>query len=562
MSEVPTRNLRIRSLPGVGSNTARCTLALAVTLSGIPTWANPGAPEAASVVAPTTWSAGLYNPRPLPDDLLVPLPCGGVLTFRPVATPTDSARTALVGPFTGVADAGQRYLLIGKYEVTALQYRAVTAQAAGQPCPAAAATAATAATAQVGVSRIDAVNFAAQLSRWLAANAAQIPPCAAGATPCLPRVDGKPAFVRLPLDSEWEYAARGGTLVSDAVFAQSRYPMPEGLERHAWYQRNADGAIAPIGLRLPNPLGLHDLYGNAWESRNDAYRSDQFPGQVGGDVLRGGGIHSSDDDLRADRRVEVQPYDAAGDVRTADTGFRVVLATPVVTSMGRRPPATGAVDATRPPGTTESAAPAQAPASAAAAVVRDGRLRVHVDAKALVDLDGEVKGAAGTGRPLELTGLSRGTHQIQVRAAGYPLSTRQVDITGAALVEVFVHLEANPEQSEGLLRLTPNDRQSITEQLSRLGFNCRLAQGQFNEGCRQGVRELQNRGGLPVTGYLTAKTRGLIEQRIDERNQEQQAARRGVLGAPVTPPPPSNRYLQFPEPRTGDALDWLAPPPP
>jgi len=51
----------------------------------------------------------------------------------------------------------------------------------------------------------------------------------------------------------------------------------------------------------------------------------------------GGGIHSADADLRADARVEVQPYDAAGDVTTADTGFRVVLAVPIVTS-GARPP--------------------------------------------------------------------------------------------------------------------------------------------------------------------------------------------------------------------------------
>jgi formylglycine-generating enzyme required for sulfatase activity len=143
--------------------------------------------------------------------------------------------------------------------------------------------------------------------------------------------------------------ARGGAAVTDEVFAQARYPMPEGLERHAWYSRNADGEIAPIGRRLPNPQGLHDLYGNAWEVMNEPYSSPQFPGQVGGDVLMGGGIHSADDELRADARVEVQPYDVAGDVKTADTGFRVVLAAPVA----GRPPEPGAEPEIGPTGHTQ-----------------------------------------------------------------------------------------------------------------------------------------------------------------------------------------------------------------
>jgi len=320
----------------VGSRPWPCLGILAVwLLIPAPLWAAP-----APVVA---WSATHYNPSPLPDDLVLPLPCGGALAFRPVATPAESPRTRLVGPFAEPAGTAQRHLLIGKYEVTVQQYQAVTTQAAGQACPAVPGlTQTTRMAAQVGVSRIDAVNFAAQLSRWLQANAVRLPACEADARPCLPRVDGKPAFVRLPMDLEWEYAARGGAAVTDEVFARPRYPMPEGLDRHAWYNRNSDGEIAPIGRRLPNPLGLYDLYGNAWEVMNDPYSSTQFPGQTGGDVLMGGGIHSADEDLRVDARVEVQPYDAAGDVTTADTGFRVVLAVPVVTSAARPPVPTSA----------------------------------------------------------------------------------------------------------------------------------------------------------------------------------------------------------------------------
>lgn len=39
----------------------------------------------------------------------------GALIFRAVATPEGTTRTKLIGPFSG---ATQRYLLIGKYEIT------------------------------------------------------------------------------------------------------------------------------------------------------------------------------------------------------------------------------------------------------------------------------------------------------------------------------------------------------------------------------------------------------------------------------------------------------------
>jgi len=506
--------------------------------------ADPGA-------VPAAWPATLYNPKPLPDDVIVPLPCGGALAFRPVATPADSTRTALVGAFTLAGGTAGQHLLVGKYEVTTLQYLTVRAQAAGETCPPTPAlTGAAAVTAQVGVSRIDAINFAAQLSRWLAAHAERIPPCTAAATPCLPRVDGKPAFVRLPLDLEWEYAARGGALVSAEDFARSRYPMPEGLDRHAWYNRNADGTIAPIGLRLPNPLGLHDLYGNAWECMNDPYRSEQFPGQVGGDVLRGGGIHSTDEDLRADRQVEVQPYDAAGDVRTADTGFRVVLAAPVVTSMAKRPVPAAVDEAADEPDTR--GATATDPATPTAAVAATGRLRVYVDldSSAFIHVDGEIKGLTSGGRPVEVSDLSLGPHLIEVRARGYPSAEEWVQVTGDAPVEVRMSLEPTPERAEEILRLNQTERQLIVEQLGELGYLCRLNQGKFEADFRRILKAFQRDHQLPATGYLTAATRTLIERQAAARRQQQQAA-----GAGVTPPF-SGRDLQVPERRSGGGMNW------
>lgn len=551
---------------GFGRRSRTLVTCVALCLTG------PGPSASAPGAVPAAWPEALYNPRPLADDLILPLPCGGGLAFRPVATPADNPRTQLIGPFAGALG---RYLLIGKYEVTGLQYQTVQAQTAGQSCPALPGPPATTqanqqVVAQTGVSRIDAVNFAAQLSRWLQANAGSIPACDQGARPCLPRVDGRPAFVRLPLELEWEYAARGGSLVSAETYAQRRYPMPEGLERHAWFNRNADGEIAPIGRRLPNPLGLHDIYGNAWEVMNDPYSSAQFPGQVGGDCLRGGGIHSNDDELWADVRVEVQPYDTAGDVKTADTGFRVVLAVPVVTVAARRPTAsTAPAAASAPalataPATPQPAVPPVSRSASAPAPVADGRVRIAVDTSAIIMVDGEVKGAAGEGRPLVLAGLPRGKHHIEAQAANHQGAEMQVDLASARVAEVSLHLEPTPERSETLLALKPDQRQRIRAKLNQLGFSIDPADNRFDQGFRQALRLFQHQARLPVTGYLNAATLTLLERR---------AAVARPLPAPPTSPPsptagpaarasatpvrPGGRYLQFPD--SEPAERWMDP---
>ena len=144
-----------------------------LVLGSVLTGAGASVAAAEPAVAPPPWPPALYNPQPLADDLILPLPCGGALAFRPVATPAGSPRTRLVGAFTGPAGGAQRSLLIGKYEVNALQYQAVMAPGDGSACPPVDAVAATGArvdprlAVQVGVSRIDAVNFAARLSRWV-----------------------------------------------------------------------------------------------------------------------------------------------------------------------------------------------------------------------------------------------------------------------------------------------------------------------------------------------------------------------------------------------------------
>ena len=95
----------------------------------------------------------------------------------------------------------------------------------------------------------------------------------------------------LPTEAQWEYAARAGTQTAH-YFGNKE----DGLPRHGnfadlslfergqgypvYAHRSLDDGmvgLGRVGQYLPNPWGLHDVYGNMWEWCEDAYR-EQLPG--------------------------------------------------------------------------------------------------------------------------------------------------------------------------------------------------------------------------------------------------------------------------------------------
>ncbi len=127
----------------------------------------------------------------------------------------------------------------------------------------------------------------------------------------------------LPSEVEWEYAARAGTATAWA-FGDD----PRDLEHHAWYLANSSGGTQPVGQLRPNPLGIHDLYGNVWEWTRSWFgnypggRQTDYHGPATGTLrtLRGGAWDYSAASTRSAVRNWARPTQRQG-----NTGFRVAL---------------------------------------------------------------------------------------------------------------------------------------------------------------------------------------------------------------------------------------------
>ena len=230
--------------------------------------------------------------------------------------------THIAGAFTDPENSSRRSYYMAKYETSQLQYEAF-----GESCP---RPRKRKRLPVVSVSWFDAVAFAREYSEWLLANARER----------LPREGETPGYVRLPTEVEWEYAARGGMKVDEAQFIASLFPMPEGeVAEYAWFQgsQSAAGELQLTGLLKPNPLGLHDMVGNAGEMIFEAFRLNRrgrLHGQAGSFVSKGGDIATSRDQLRTATRHEHAYFDARGGKATTlrRLGFRLILSVPVIVS--------------------------------------------------------------------------------------------------------------------------------------------------------------------------------------------------------------------------------------
>jgi serine/threonine protein kinase/formylglycine-generating enzyme required for sulfatase activity len=129
--------------------------------------------------------------------------------------------------------------------------------------------------------------------------------------------------LRLPRESEWEYACRAGG-------AGSRYGPVAAI---AWTKENSRARVQPVGSKRANPWGFADLLGNVWEwCSNDYDRKahtvleeagwlesiddDRLRGQSG--VARGGAWTSPSSSARASSRLECTKASS-----TADVGLRL-----------------------------------------------------------------------------------------------------------------------------------------------------------------------------------------------------------------------------------------------
>ncbi len=188
-------------------------------------------------------------------------------TFR-MGSPTNEVdRTDNEGPQTAVVIG--RGFWMGRYEVTQGEYLAVTGYNPswfnGVPCEGCPDYGLDLTRPVERVSWNDATNYCAQLTQRERA---------AG------RIAAN-AVYRLPTEAEWEYACRawtstrfgygddpGYTVVTNETRLTVGYT---NLTNYAWYWENAGDRTHPVGQKLPNLWGLHDMAGNVGEWCQDWY---------------------------------------------------------------------------------------------------------------------------------------------------------------------------------------------------------------------------------------------------------------------------------------------------
>ena len=130
---------------------------------------------------------------------------------------------------------------------------------------------------------------------------------------------------RLPSETEWEYAARGGKNWKDNF----QYSGSNNIDEVAWYQLNSYDEVKVLGQKAPNQLGIYEMNGNVWEWCQDYYQlhttkipKDGSPLITEGPdrVLRGGCHHNWAIHCTVSKRYEI-----GKEFKDNCIGFRLVL---------------------------------------------------------------------------------------------------------------------------------------------------------------------------------------------------------------------------------------------
>ena len=134
---------------------------------------------------------------------------------------------------------------------------------------------------------------------------------------------------RLPTESEWEYAARGGHRANERY----KYSGSNDINEVAWYLYNG-----PLGetvytnvvkTKKANELGIYDMSGNVWEWCNDWYKANNYwetgenpqgPAEGTQRVYRGGSWQDKEEACRVAKRMGIEPNE-----KYSNIGLRLCL---------------------------------------------------------------------------------------------------------------------------------------------------------------------------------------------------------------------------------------------